>query len=68
MEEQANIPALGIVCFNMWISKVYAPLVLGVSQEGDQTFGGDQHVLERFLEKYCNARQYQTVPQTDTGR
>ena len=42
--------------------------VMYVSQERDQFFGGDQFMFERFLEKYYNARQYRTVPQTDTGR
>ena len=68
MDEQVNIPALGIVCYYMWISKVRASLVLGVSQEEDQIFGGGQFMLEKFLEEYNNARQCRSVPQTDTGR
>ena len=69
MEEQVNIPALGIICIHVHISKVLAfsgykrPDLVG----RDQFYGGGQLILEKCLEKYNNARLYQSVPQTDTG-
>ena len=67
MDEQVNIPALGIVCHSIRISKVRASQALGVSQDRARGFGQGQFELEKCLEMYYDARLYQTVPQTDTG-
>ncbi len=40
---------------------------LYVPQGRDRGFGQGQVMQEAFLEKYIHVRQYQIVPQTDTG-
>ena len=67
MEEQVNIPALGIVCCIAASQRHERFLAIDVPQGKDNLSGVSQFVLERCLEKQYNARLYQTVPQTDTG-
>ena len=66
MEEQINISALGIVCLRVHILKLQA-LYGYTSRKGEDEIRQVQVEVEKCLEKHVSVRQYQTVPQTDTG-